>query len=180
MQTINIESTAPPDAVQDAFDDVIRAREDRQRTINEAMAYANAIIPAAQGQAQRLIEQGQGYRESVVAEAQGKANRFNSLLTQYEGAPGVMRERLYLDTMSEVLGRTDKVLVDAESSPMMYLPLDKLRSDSKSGQNGQNNQDANAQDVDPQLLERLRSQGQQSNRSSSSSNSSSGIQREGR
>jgi membrane protease subunit HflK len=179
LQTINIESTAPPDAVQDAFDDVIRAREDRQRTINEAMAYANAIIPAAQGQAQRLIEQGQGYRESVVAEAQGKANRFNSLLTQYEGAPGVMRERLYLDTMSEVLGRTDKVLVDAESSPMMYLPLDKLRSN-QSGQNGQNNQDANAQEIDPQLLDRLRSQGQQSNRSSSSSNSTSGIQREGR
>ncbi|WP_438875228.1 hypothetical protein, partial [Bacillus cereus group sp. Bce033] len=73
LQTINIESTSAPAPVIDAFDDVIRAREDRQRTINEGMAYANAVIPAAQGQAQRIIEQGQGYRESVVAEAQGQA-----------------------------------------------------------------------------------------------------------
>lgn len=86
LQTINIESTSAPAPVIDAFDDVIRAREDRQRTINQGIAYANAIIPEAQGQAQRIVEQGQGYRESVVAEAQGQANRFNSLLSEYGNA----------------------------------------------------------------------------------------------
>ncbi|CBV43246.1 FtsH protease activity modulator HflK [Halomonas elongata] len=174
LQTLNVESTSPPDAVQDAFDDVIRAREDRQRTINQAMAYANAVIPAAQGQAQRIVEQGQGYRESVVAEARGQANRFNALLTQYQDAPAIMRERLYLDTLSDVYSETPKVMVDvSEQSPLMVLPMDRLKrsgTDSKSS-------DGEAE-VDPQLLERLRST--QSSSSSNSSNSSSSVRREGR
>ncbi|WP_275286029.1 FtsH protease activity modulator HflK [Halomonas elongata] len=175
LQTLNIESTSPPDAVQDAFDDVIRAREDRQRTINEAMAYANAVIPAAQGQAQRVVEQGQGYRESVVAEARGQANRFNSLLTQYQGAPAIMRERLYLDTLSEVYSGTPKVMVDVtEQSPLMVLPMDRLKRSGTGSQSG----DAELQ-VDQQLLERLRTS-QSSSSSSNSSTSSNGIRREGR
>lgn len=170
LQTINIESTSAPDPVIDAFDDVIRAREDRQRTINQGMAYANAIIPEAQGQAQRLIEQGQGYRESVVAEAQGRANRFNSLLSQYQIAPEVMRERLYLDAISEVMGKTSKVLVDvSENSPLMYLPLDQLRS----GRRDQSADGADDDSVDPQTLDRLRSQQR-------SDSSNSGIRRESR
>ncbi|GGX95174.1 protease modulator HflK [Litchfieldella qijiaojingensis] len=174
LQTINIESTAPPRAVQDAFDDVIRAREDRQRTINQAIAYANAVIPTAQGQAQRLIEQGQGYRESVVAEAQGQANRFNSLLSEYRNAPGIMRERLYLETISEVFGETNKVLIDvSENSPLMYLPLDQLRRSSGSGRGGQDSDNASDDaSIDPRVLERVRSQQQ--------GTSSSGIRREGR
>ncbi|MFM9271547.1 FtsH protease activity modulator HflK [Halomonas elongata] len=175
LQTLNVESTSPPDAVQDAFDDVIRAREDRQRTINQAMAYANAVIPAAQGQAQRIVEQGQGYRESVVAEARGQANRFNALLTQYQEAPAIMRERLYLDTLSDVYSETPKVMVDvSEQSPLMVLPMDRLKrsgTDSKSS-------DGEAE-VDPQLLERLRST-QSSSSSNSSNSSSSSIRREGR
>ncbi|MFC3283160.1 FtsH protease activity modulator HflK [Litchfieldella rifensis] len=172
LQTINIESTAPPNPVQDAFDDVIRAREDRQRTINEAIAYANAIIPQAQGQAQRLIEQGQGYRESVVAEAQGQANRFNSLLSEYRNAPKIMRERLYLDAISEVLGQTNKVLVDvSENSPLMYLPLDQLRSGSAGRNDQATDSTSEESSVDPRALERTRSQQQ---------SSSSGIRREGR
>ncbi|EPC01319.1 membrane protein [Litchfieldella anticariensis FP35 = DSM 16096] len=171
LQTINIESTSAPDAVIDAFDDVIRAREDRQRTINEAMAYANAVIPTAQGQAQRLIEQGQGYRESVVAEAQGQVNRFNSLLSEYRNSPMIMRERLYIDAISEVLGETNKVLVDvSENSPLMYLPLDQLRS----GSGGRDQSEGNVssdESLDPRVLERTRSQQQQG---------SSGIRREGR
>ncbi|SDL06753.1 protease FtsH subunit HflK [Franzmannia pantelleriensis] len=175
LQTINIESTSAPQPVIDAFDDVIRAREDRQRTINEGMAYANAIIPAAQGQAQRLIEQGQGYRESVVAEAQGQANRFNSLLGEYRTSPQVMRERLYLDAISEVFGQTNKVLIDvSESSPLMYLPLDQLRSGS-SGQGGQRSGESRSDDIDPQVIERLRQQ-----QSGSGGSSNSGIRREGR
>ncbi|WP_299236069.1 FtsH protease activity modulator HflK [uncultured Halomonas sp.] len=179
LQTINIESTSAPDQVIDAFDDVIRAREDRQRTINQGMAYANAIIPEAQGQAQRIVEQGQGYRESVVAEARGQASRFNALLGQYEEAPSIMRERLYLDAISEVFGSTPKVMVDvANDSPLMYLPLDQMgkggtRSAEPQGEQGE---------LDPRVLERLRSSQGASSSSSNTSNSSNtgGIRREGR
>lgn len=181
LQTINIESTSAPAPVIDAFDDVIRAREDRQRTINEGMAYANAIIPAAQGQAQRVVEQGQGYRESVVAEAQGQANRFNALLTEYRNAPDTMRERMYLDTIESVFSSTPKVLLDvSENAPLMYLPLDQMRGSSeRSGSaSGSSNNSSNAgEELDPRVLENLR--GSQGSSSSSSSGSSS-IRREGR
>ncbi|WP_027961926.1 FtsH protease activity modulator HflK [Halomonas halodenitrificans] len=180
LQTINIESTSAPDQVIDAFDDVIRAREDRQRTINQGMAYANAIIPEAQGQAQRIVEQGQGYRESVVAEARGQANRFTALLDQYEDTPSIMRERLYLDAISEVFGNTSKVMVDvADDAPLMYLPLDKMGQ----GGTGAAQQQGEQGELDPRVLERLRgSQGGASSSSTSTSNSSNtgGIRREGR
>ncbi|MCK2184335.1 FtsH protease activity modulator HflK [Halomonas getboli] len=176
IQTLNVESTAPPDPVQDAFDDVIRAREDRQRTINQAMAYANAVIPAAQGQAQRIVEQGQGYRESVVAEARGQANRFNALLTQYQEAPAIMRERLYLDTISEVYGETSKVMVDVnDDAPLMVLPMDRLSS----GTTGAASQGDDTVSMDPQLLERL-SASQADGSSDSRNAGSNGIRREGR
>ncbi|WP_280547847.1 MULTISPECIES: FtsH protease activity modulator HflK [unclassified Halomonas] len=176
LQTINVESTSPPDAVQDAFDDVIRAREDRQRTINQATAYANAIIPEAQGQAQRLVEQGQGYRESVVAEARGQANRFNALLVQYETAPSIMRERLYLDALSEVFANTSKVMVDvSEDSPLMYLPLDQRPGGGSAGSGASQGEQG---ELDPRVLERMRSS--QSSSSNSSNSSNSGIRREGR
>ncbi|HSP32499.1 MAG TPA: FtsH protease activity modulator HflK [Halomonas sp.] len=180
LQTVNIESTSAPAPVIDAFDDVIRAREDRQRTINEGMAYANAIIPAAQGQAQRVVEQGQGYRESVVAEAQGQANRFNSLLSEYRNSPEIMRERMYLDAIEEVFGNTPKVLLDvSENAPLMYLPLDQMRGGSGSrGNSSSNSDDATSSDeqLDPGVLERLRNtQG-----SSSTNTNSNSIRREGR
>ncbi|MBB3141573.1 FtsH protease activity modulator HflK [Halomonas organivorans] len=176
LQTLNVESTSPPDAVQDAFDDVIRAREDRQRTINQALAYANAVIPAAQGEAQRIVEQGQGYRESVVAEARGQANRFNALLTQYQDAPAIMRERLYLDALSEVYGETAKVMVDVSSeAPLMVLPMDRLSQGTTGAAAGQND---DASSLDPRLLERLRTS--QSENDSSNNSSSNGIRREGR
>ena len=178
LVTLNVESTSPPDAVQDAFDDVIRAREDRQRTINQAMAYANAIIPAAQGQAQRIVEQGQGYRESVVAEARGQANRFTALLTQYRNAPEVMRERLYLDAISEVLGQTNKVLVDIDQDgPLMVLPMDRIGR----GLGTSTAADAENQ-LDPQVLERIRAESANaaSNSSSNRNGRDTGIQREGR
>ncbi|XUO88273.1 FtsH protease activity modulator HflK [Halomonas sp. KM072] len=180
LQTINIESTSAPAPVIDAFDDVIRAREDRQRTINEGMAYANAIIPAAQGQAQRVVEQGQGYRESVVAEAQGQANRFNALLTEYRNSPEVMRERMYLDAIEEVFGNTPKVLLDiSDNAPLMYLPLDQMRSGSSGGSSSSSSNDSsgNSSDaLDPRVLDSLRTS--QGGVSSSSSNSP--IRREGR
>ncbi|QOR39620.1 FtsH protease activity modulator HflK [Billgrantia diversa] len=175
LQTINIESTSAPGPVIDAFDDVIRAREDRQRTINEGIAYANAIIPTAQGQAQRLIEQGQGYRESVVAEAQGQANRFNALLVQYRNAPEIMRERLYIDAMADVFGRTPKVLVDvSEDAPLMYLPLDQ-RPGGASGEGAGEADRGESGELDPRVLERLRTSS-----STQQSSNNGGIRREGR
>ncbi|MBA2779220.1 FtsH protease activity modulator HflK [Billgrantia kenyensis] len=176
LQTINIESTSAPAPVIDAFDDVIRAREDRQRTINEGMAYANAIIPAAQGQAQRLVEQGQGYRESVVAEAQGQVNRFNALLAQYRNAPEIMRERLYIDAMADVFARTPKVLIDvSDDAPLMYLPLDQRPGGQTGGGEG-NGEAARGEsgELDPRVLERLRTT------SSAQGGNTGGIRREGR
>ncbi|MCG6658691.1 FtsH protease activity modulator HflK [Halomonas campisalis] len=175
LQTINIESTSAPAPVIDAFDDVIRAREDRQRTINEGMAYANAIIPAAQGQAQRLVEQGQGYRESVVAEARGQANRFNALLAQYRNAPEIMRERLYLDTIAEVFGKTPKVLIDVSAeTPLMYLPLDQRPGGVRSGEGDGERARGESGELDPRVLERLRTT------TSTQGGPTRGIRREGR
>ncbi|SDM01314.1 membrane protease subunit HflK [Modicisalibacter muralis] len=173
VQAINVESTSAPDAVQDAFDDVIKAREDRQRLINEAIGYANAIIPVAQGNAQRLLEQAQGYRESVVAEALGNTNHFNSLLTEYRNAPEIMRDRMYLDAMSDVLSNTSKVLIDvSESSPLMVLPLNKLLGGKgqQTTQGATSSQSGQEIEVDPYMLERMRNEQQQN----------SGIRREGR
>lgn len=181
LQTINIESTSAPEPVIDAFDDVIRAREDRQRTINQAVAYANAIIPQAQGQAQRVIEQGQGYRESVVAEARGQANRFLSLLSEYQNSPATMRERLYIEAIEDVFGATPKVLLDTgDNAPLMYLPLDKL-----GGKGGTMSNDG--KQLDPRVLENISPQAASSSSSSRSgsnagnrSNNRTSTRREGR
>lgn len=124
---INIEEASPPKEVQSAFDDVIRAREDEERLKSEAQAYANGIIPVARGSAQRMIEEAQGYKAEVVASAEGEAQRFEALLAEYEQAPEVTRQRLYLDAMEDVMSRSTKVLVDVEGgNNMLYLPLDKM------------------------------------------------------
>jgi len=125
---VNIQSAAAPREVQEAFDDVIRAREDEQREKNQAEAYANGVIPEARGQAQRLVEDANGYREEVVARAQGETDRFSRLLAEYRKAPEVTRERLYLETMQDLLGNTNKVLITGEQggNNLLYLPLDKM------------------------------------------------------
>ncbi len=127
ISKVNIKNAQAPRQVQDAFDDVIKAREDEQRAKNEAEAYANGIVPEARGRAQRLTEEASAYREEVVAKATGEASRFKALLTEYQKAPEVTRERLYIDTLQEVLANTGKVMVDVEGgNNMMYLPLDRL------------------------------------------------------
>ncbi|MBR9829261.1 MAG: FtsH protease activity modulator HflK [Oceanospirillales bacterium] len=127
ISKVNIKNAQAPRQVQDAFDDVIKAREDEQRAKNEAEAYANGIVPEARGRAQRLQEESNAYREEVVAKATGEASRFKALLTEYQKAPVVTRERLYIDTLQDVLGRTGKVIVDVDGgNNMMYLPLDRL------------------------------------------------------
>lgn len=125
---VNIQSAAAPREVQEAFDDVIRAREDEQREKNQAETYANGVVPEARGQAQRLIEDANGYREEVIARAQGEAERFTALVAEYRKAPEVTRERLYLDTMQELMSNTSKVLVtgDKGQNNLLYLPLDKM------------------------------------------------------
>lgn len=125
---VNIQSAAAPREVQEAFDDVIRAREDEQREKNQAEAYANGVIPEARGQAQRIVEDANGYREEVVARALGETDRFSRLLAEYRKAPEVTRERLYLETMQDLLGNTSKVLITGEQggNNLLYLPLDKM------------------------------------------------------
>lgn len=124
---INLSQVQPPEAVQAAFADVIKAREDLERQKNEAQAYANGQLPKARGAAARDIAQATAYKDQIVAKAQGDAARFTSLVTEYRKAPVVTRQRLYLDTMSEVYRKSSKVVVDLEKgSPMIYLPLDQL------------------------------------------------------
>ena len=128
---VNIENTSAPSQVQDAFDDVIKAREDEQRVKNEAQAYANGIVPEARGQAQRLTEESNAYRDQVVARAEGESQRFTKLLTEYQKAPEVTRERLYIVAMEDVLSNSSKVLVDVEGgNNMMVLPLEQILSKS--------------------------------------------------
>ncbi|MBE0494279.1 MAG: FtsH protease activity modulator HflK [Thiomicrospira sp.] len=127
VTTVNLQDAQPPEQVQSAFADVVKAREDRERLINEAEAYANRILPEARGQAARIVEEARAYRDQVVSEAQGQADRFTSVVTEYKKSPDIMRERLYLDAMTTVLSKSSKVLMGSEgSNNIMYLPLDKM------------------------------------------------------
>jgi membrane protease subunit HflK len=134
---VNIDETAPPDAVRAAFDDVIKAREDEVRFRNEADAYANQIVPEARGEAQRLLEQARGYQQRVVAQAQGEAQRFNKLYQEYSLAPEVTRERIYLDTLEYVMSNSTKVMVDVDGgNNLLYLPLDKIMESTNRNNSG--------------------------------------------
>ena len=124
---INIEEARPPTEVKAAYDDVIKAREDLERLVNEAQAYSNGIIPEARGEAQRLREEAEGYLSQVVSKSQGEAKRFTTLLAEYKKAPEVTRERLYIDAIEQVMSNSTKILMDTEGgNNMLYLPLDKL------------------------------------------------------
>jgi membrane protease subunit HflK len=127
VTSVTVQNVQPPEQVQASFDDAVKAGQDRERLKNDGQAYANDVIPRARGQAARLKEESQGYRERVVAQAQGDAARFGAVLAEYDKAPKVTRERMYIDTMQEVYSNVTKVLVDSKSnSQLLYLPLDKL------------------------------------------------------
>lgn len=127
INVVNLTEAKAPPEVQDAFDDVTKAREDEVRLQNEAQAYANEVIPVARGRAQRIKEEAEAYKTKVVELAHGETVRFEKLLQEYQRAPEVTRERLYLDTVQTVMSNTSKVMVDVEGgNNMMYLPLDKL------------------------------------------------------
>jgi membrane protease subunit HflK len=155
---INISEAKPPSEVKDAYDDVIKAREDQERLINEAQAYSNGIIPEARGKAQRIIEEANGYRAKVIVEATGEAIRFENLLSEYQKAPEVTRERLYLDTVEEVMSRSSKVLVDVEGgNNMLYLPLDKLMGQRNEVSGSAPGVDVNISDIADEVIKKLRS-----------------------
>jgi len=127
MSAVTIQAAQPPEQVQAAFDDAVKAGQDRERLKNEGQAYANSVIPRARGAASRLSAEASGYQQRVIASAVGEASRFEQVLAEYSKAPGVTRERIYIETMQQVLGSTSKIMMDYRGSGnLLYLPLDKL------------------------------------------------------
>ena len=127
ISKVTMQNAQPPEQVQAAFDDAVRAKQDLERQKNEGQAYYNDVVPKARGTAARLTEEAEGYRQRVVANSEGEASRFKSVVAEYNKAPGVTRERLYLDTMQQILSSTTKIMVDAKAgTQLLYLPLDKL------------------------------------------------------
>lgn len=128
ISKVTMQNAQPPEQVQAAFDDAVKAGQDRERLKNEGQAYANDVVPRAKGMAARLLQEADGYRQRVIDTAEGDASRFSQILAEYNKAPAVTRERMYLDTMQQILSSTTKVMVDQKSggSNLLYLPLDKL------------------------------------------------------
>lgn len=132
ISKLTMQNAQPPEQVQAAFDDAVKAGQDRERQKNEGQAYANDIVPRARGTASRLIQESEGYKQSVIANAEGDASRFKQILVEYEKAPAVTRDRMYLDMMSQVMGNISKVMVDQKNgNSLLYLPLDKLIESSR-------------------------------------------------
>ena len=132
IQTLNILEAQPPEQVQDAFSDAIKAREDEQRYINEAEAYRNEIIPLARGEAKQMLEQAIAYRVKLINAAEGEASRFTQLYNEYKKAPDVTKERLYIEAVQSVLSNSSKVMIDIEGgNNLMYLPLYQLINNNK-------------------------------------------------
>jgi len=135
VSRVTMQSAQPPEQVQAAFDDAVKAGQDRERQKNEGEAYANDVVPKARGTASRLLEEAKGYQNAITARAEGDASRFSALLTEYRKAPAVTRDRLYLETMQQIYANTTKVFVDQKQggNNLLYLPLDKLIEASATG-----------------------------------------------
>jgi membrane protease subunit HflK len=125
ITSVNLQDAQPPEQVQSAFEDAIKAREDKQRLINEAEAYANDVVPKARGAAARKIQEAEGYKEQVIAQATGEVSRFSQLLSEYKKAPDVTRQRMYVESMESILSKSNTVMVDVKSNNL-FLPLDKM------------------------------------------------------
>jgi len=132
ITSVNMQDIQPPEQVQAAFADVVKAREDEVRQINEAEAYANDVVPRTRGAAFRLVQEAEAYKSQITAKAEGETSRFLQVMKEYEKAPRITKERLYLDTMESVYSRTQKVMVDVskDSNNVLYLPLDRMRGGS--------------------------------------------------
>jgi membrane protease subunit HflK len=160
IANVTMQTVQPPEQVQAAFDDAVKAGQDRERQKNEGQAYANDVVPRARGAASRLLQEAEAYRSRVVANSEGDASRFRQVLAEYQKAPAVTRERMYLETMQQIFANTTKVMVDTRNnSNLLYLPLDKLISQA-AGENARAPQAAAAQSLDPG--QQLNSQSQRS------------------
>jgi len=127
VTNVTMQGVQPPEQVQAAFDDAVKAGQDLERQKNEGQAYANDVIPKARGAAARMQEQSQAYQASVIANAEGNASRFKQVLDEYQKAPAVTRDRMYLETMQQIFTSTTKLMVDTKNgNNMIYLPLDKI------------------------------------------------------
>ena len=136
IESIEIQDAKPPRDVRDAFDDVVRADQDRTKLTNQAEAYAKKLVPEARGEAARVLQEAEAYKAKVVAEATGEAERFNKILTEYQKAPNITKKRLYIETMEDVLADSSKVLIDQSSgngNSLMYLPIDKIIENNSNG-----------------------------------------------
>ena len=165
---VNIEDSSPPNQVQEAFDDVIKAREDEVRARNEAETYANGLVPEARGQAQRMLQDAEAYKEQVISEAEGDATRFNLLLSEYQKAPDVTRNRLYLDSIQGVMSNSTKVMIDVEGgNNILYLPLDKIAESARGIDNlniPNTSGNASISDLTNQVIEEIRRRNRQEER----------------
>lgn len=129
ITNVTMQGVQPPEQVQAAFDDAVKAGQDKERQKNEGQAYANEIIPKARGEASRTLQEAEGYRSRIVANAEGNASRFKQVLSEYQKAPAVTRDRMYLETMQQIFTSTSKVLMDTkQTGNMIYLPLEKMIS----------------------------------------------------
>jgi membrane protease subunit HflK len=175
ITNVTMQGVQPPEQVQAAFDDAVKAGQDRERQKNEGQAYANDVIPRARGAASRLMQESEAYRARVTANAQGDASRFKQILVEYQKAPAVTRDRMYLETMQQIFANTSKIIVDAKSSNnLLYLPLDKLiaqtaANDAASAKPGTALPPGAAPAIDP--LQALESQRQRDTRSRESRDS---------
>ena len=144
ITNVTMQGVQPPEQVQAAFDDAVKAGQDRERLKNEGQAYANDVVPKARGGASRLAQESEGYRARIIANAEGEAQRFKQVLVEYQKAPAVTRDRMYLDVMQQIFSSTTKLMVDSRSgNNLMYLPLDKLIAQSAT--------DANASRANPAM-----------------------------
>ena len=139
VSQVTMQNAQPPEQVQAAFDDAVKANQDRERQKNEGQAYYNDVVPKAQGTAARLQQEAEGYKQRVIASAEGEASRFDQILKEYKKAPRVTRSRMYLDAMQDVLTNATKVVIDQkENNNLLFLPLDKLMQAASAGVDLQN------------------------------------------
>jgi len=154
ITSVNMQDAQPPEQVQAAFDDAVKAREDLERLKNEANAYKNDVVPRAEGKAQRMVEDAKAYKEQVIARAKGEVSRFLQILSEYKKAPEVTRKRLYVDAMQKVMSNSSKILVDIKGgNNLIYLPLDKMLT------NGSHSSSSSSRTIEP--IPPIRSGGQQ-------------------
>jgi len=171
VRSVNLQDVQPPEPVQPAFEDAIRAREDEQRYINEALAYANQVVPRARGDAAQILEQAKGYQSRVINQAQGEASRFDALLASYQIAPSIIRERIYIDTLGEIYAKGNKILVDPDNANnILNLP---------SGTRGNVVQDAELRSGAPLAVPSLSTSTSFEGNSGGSNNNRSGLRTRG-